>query len=739
MTTQRSSGIDLSFGDSAGSVSRPITESGSIEVVAPTILAFLATELNCDVAELWRISRRSGEALLLTYWATRDLEEVLASNVGTRLARGSGLPGRVVLEDAPSWVADVSTVSEPGCPTVQAQNPPAAAFTLPVRFGDAIVAALCFHGSQLTRPTGSRLNLLRTVGDQVGQFEAQSRAHAAIRRSEVRRAATIEAALDCIITVDHEGRIVEFNPAAVRTFGWEPGQVIGRKVADVLVPDSRRQTFNQLVERVSTMEGADGIRGERIEGRAVRRDGIEFPVELTVTRVDVAGPPIFIAYLRDITAAKASESEREQLLERERSARISAEDAQQRMSFLADASKLLASSLDLDEILRQVAKLVVPWLADWCAIDLLGPDGEIEPAAIEHPDPGEVAWAHEFRKVYPPSMSDEVGLAEVIRSGEPVLVESIKEAELGSAAKDASHLEELRRFIGASVMVVPLTTSHHRVGAITMLSVSPKRRFQPQDLEVIEELGRYAGLAIENARLYRDKSHIATTLQRSLLPPALPDLDMLDLAVRSIPAGAGYEVGGDFYDVFELDDGRCVLVVGDVQGKGPEAAALIGLVRHTLRTAIQYERDLDRILPVVNDAILSGKSGRLCTVALVVMTPDRPGCLIETVCAGHHQPIVLRSNGELGPVGGLGMVLGVFTDPPVGTGSDRLSPGDALALFSDGILITHDHAEGPFRSFELSASLTADAIAERVFSSVPGSADGQVRDDATLLVAKVRE
>lgn len=572
---------------------------------------------------------------------------------------------------------------------------------------------------------------------QIGQIEARSRAMSDVRRSEAGKAAIIEAALDCVITVDHEGKILEFNPAAVRTFGWEPYEVIGRSVAEVLVPEERRDRFAQLVARVATMEGADGVSGERIEGWAMRRNGVRFPVELTVTRVDAVGPPIFIAYLRDITDAREADREREQLLRREREARITAEEAKRRMSFLAGASRVLTSSLDMDETLEHIARLVVPSLADWCAIDIVGNDGEIEPAVIVHPDPIEVAWAYQVRKSHPMTMSDAIGVAEVIRTGTSVLAQSIDESDLRAAAHDDSHLEELLKFASASVMVVPMTTRHRTVGAMTLLSVSPERRYEQQDVELAEQLASQAGVAIDNARLYADKSHIASSLQRSLLPASLPAIHGVDVAVRYVPSGAGYEVGGDFYDLVELEGGRFAMVVGDVQGKGPEAAASIGLARHTLRTAAQYETDPARILGVVNDAMLNGGSGRLCTVALVLMIPDEAGYLLRVVCGGHPQPIVIRASGDIEPVGSPGTVLGVFTDPTLEYSDVQVARGDLLVVYSDGILGPDGDPADLLRHVTPANSIPADAVADQVLASMPSTGETGPRDDVTLLVARL--
>lgn len=607
-------------------------------------------------------------------------------------------------------------------------------FAYPCVYDGEVLAVFCVHWSG---PVGrADPEWLTDTADQVARFEARARTEHQTRRNEAHKAAMLESTLDAVITVDHRGRIIEFNPAAVRIFGWQAEEVIGEP-GEMLVPASRKQRFEQLVERVARMRQVDGVKGERIEGIAVRKGGEQFPVEVTVTRVDAGGAPTFVAYLRDLSAAKQAERERESLLIAERSARLAAEDARSRTSFLAGAGRLLSSSLDLDETLRKLAGLVVPWLADWFAIDLLQPGGEIETVAIEHPDPAELAWAYEFRKAYPPLLSDPEGIARVIRTGESILAEVIDEDHLSLAARDDRHLEELRRLAPASAMIVPLSAGRSPIGAMTMISTSPQRRYGPEDLELAEEFARHAGLAIDNARLYAEKNYIATTLQRGLLPRRLPEVPGLELAARYRPGGSAFEVGGDFYDVFALDDGRCFLAVGDVEGKGPEAASSTGLVRHTLRAAARYEEDPGRLLEVVNRAMIEDDSGLLCSLALALITPGASGSFADIACGGHPRPAVLRAGRPIEAVCQIGTVLGVFDDPLSVTTRHVLGLGDSLVIFSDGLLGRGGDPMAVLESCRLDPGWGADHIADGLLAAAPNERPDRSPDDVCVLVAKL--
>jgi serine phosphatase RsbU (regulator of sigma subunit) len=191
--------------------------------------------------------------------------------------------------------------------------------------------------------------------------------------------------------------------------------------------------------------------------------------------------------------------------------------------------------------------------------------------------------------------------------------------------------------------------------------------------------------AIENARLYHERDQIATVLQQSLLPGTLPEIPGLILAARYEAAGEAYQVGGDFYDLVDIGPSSWLFVVGDVCGKGPEAAAVMGFARASIRAAAQKDDDPPRILATLNQALLSRGWDRFVTVVCVRIDVDDRGVRARCVVAGHPRPVLFPRDGDAVLVGAYGTVLGVFPDLELEPADLELGPGDAIVLYTDGL------------------------------------------------------
>ena len=267
---------------------------------------------------------------------------------------------------------------------------------------------------------------------------------------------------------------------------------------------------------------------------------------------------------------------------------------------------------------------------------------------------------------------------------------------------------------------------------INFVSSESGRRFTPADLELAEELGRRAGAAVENARLYEERSHIAATLQRGLLPDELPRVPGLRLASLYRPAGEENLVGGDFYDAFATPSGW-MLLVGDVTGRGAEAAALTGQARHTLRTAGTLLGDPTAAFEQLNQALAQRAELTPCTVALMHVAPDAGH--VDVLCAGHPQPLLIR-RGEVRPVGRFGPMLGAWTDARWNSERVALEPGDTLVAFSDGVTDTvgEDGRFGEERLLETLRGVTdaAGAVAAIDAALNAFQRGGQADDTAVL-------
>ena len=260
-------------------------------------------------------------------------------------------------------------------------------------------------------------------------------------------------------------------------------------------------------------------------------------------------------------------------------ARRRAEEVQR---FFAETSAVLSSSLAYPESFEQVGRLCVPFLADLCLIDVADEHGVRRLAAV-HADPDKAALVAELEDRYEPDPYGAHPAASVVRGGRPEVAASMSDDFLRTTTRDARHLDIVKQLELTSYMCVPLEARGRTLGALTLVSSGSGRSFGPADLVLAEEFARRAGLALDNARLYSERDHVARALQSSLLPPSLPEIPGAKVTARYRAAGEGNEVGGDFYHVFQVDREAWWFVIGDVSGKGPEAAAIAGLAPHLAR------------------------------------------------------------------------------------------------------------------------------------------------------------
>jgi serine phosphatase RsbU (regulator of sigma subunit) len=266
------------------------------------------------------------------------------------------------------------------------------------------------------------------------------------------------------------------------------------------------------------------------------------------------------------------------------------------------------------------------------------------------------------------------------------------------------------------------------------------REFTARDEAILTQLAQLASVAITNARLYEREHTIAHTLQRSLRPGALPVVDALSAAVRFRPAGEGVELGGDFYDLFRARDEGWAALIGDVQGKGPDAAAVTALARHTLRAAAAYESRPSGVLALLHRA-LSEQPGepRFCTVAYAHMSVLGDRVRLELACGGHPLPLVVHPDGFVQPVGRLGTLLGTDIEPQLTDVEVELTAGDVLVLYTDGVTEVRRRRQEVFGHRELTellqtcGGLPPDDVAERIERAVLAASEGRLRDDVAIL------
>ncbi len=448
-------------------------------------------------------------------------------------------------------------------------------------------------------------------------------------------------------------------------------------------------------------------------------------------------------YLLAVAALCAQALDRARLYVAEQVARRAAERERDRVVFLARVGLLLDAPMSVEERLQQLADLVVTGVADWCAVHLTR-DDRIEQVAVSHNDPAKVGFVRDLQRRYPPNPSSPGGAIEVARTGAPVFTPEITDEMLVRAAVDQTHLELIRSIGLRSFIIVPLTARGLPLGALSLATAESGHRFDPEDLSLAEQIGRRAGLALHNAQLYEQQRRIADALQAALLPAELPSVPHVQLAARYLAQAEGTEVGGDMYDVFADDtDGAWSVVLADVCGKGPTAAALTALIRHTLRAEAGHGLGPTDALRRLNRAILRQADlveAQFATVVHGKLRVDELGASLSLVSAGHLPPLVLRG-GKIEEGTAAGTLLGVFPDPELRETEIRMGPGDIVLLYTDGVTEARG-SSGFYGLARLGARLlehaddSAEVIAEAVLTDVVEFQNGRPRDDVALLVLR---
>jgi PAS domain S-box-containing protein len=552
---------------------RVLTEAATLDEATPRLLELIGDAFGWQLGVLWMVDPDAEVLRHAADWIAKrvDVGDFRAVSRALTFEHGVGLPGRVWARGEPAWVADLKR--DPNFPRSEAavRSGLRAGVGLPVYGREGVLGVMEFFAPAVRVPDPDQLDLMRTVGRQVGQFVERRHAEDLLRDSEELKSAIIDASLDCVITMDHRGAVVDFNPAAVETFGHARDDAVGSELAELIIPPTLREAHRAALARFAET-GEAPILGRRLELTGLRADGEEFPLELTVTRIGQSEPPLFAGFVRDITERRRSAVELAQLLEAERDARVRAEAAE------------------------------------------------------------------------------------------------------------------------------------------------------------------------------RHASQLAATLQQSLLPAQLPEIPGFDLAATYRAGGEGVDVGGDFYDVFEIADGAWGVAVGDVCGKGAEAAAITALARNTIRTAARYEREPSRVLGMLNEALLQRDgTGSFCTVAYAVVQPAAGGRVaLRLALGGHPGPLLVRAGGGVEALGRPGTMLGADARAALEDADAELAAGDLLVLYTDGVTECQT-PEGRFGSERLAALLgglhdrDAVAVTRRVAAEVVDAPGHRSGDDVAVLVLRALE
>jgi PAS domain S-box-containing protein len=534
---------------------------------------------------------------------------------------------------------------------------------------------------------------------------------------------------EAITVVDDAGRTVFANQAALDLLGLESAEELARATPGEIM--SRFIVLSETGEELDleAMPARRLFRGEPapplLVRNIVRATGEERWVVVRASPIldpETKRATYVANVFEDVTQVK-----RAQLAE----------------AFMAQASRVLSSSMDYGETLQRVARLAAGQLGDWCAVDVLDERGALQRVAVHHRDPDMLALAERLDRSYRPTLDESVGVPDVIRTGVARIFKDISAQALARYARNADHLGLLRQMGARDVIIVPLAAPARTLGAISLVSSRTGRRLTEADFDVAIRLGRRAGTAVEAARLYTERSRIARALQRPLLPESLPEMPGFQIAASYRPAGELDEVGGDFYDAFPYGENRWMLVIGDVCGKGAEAATVTALARHTLRAVSMLDTPPAAMLRLLHSALRAQEpEGQMCTVCLVLVGPPGASARLTVALAGHPCPLLVGPAEDTQPVGEPGTVLGVVDPIAVSEVEAELSQDQTLLLFTDGVPEAARTQTASTTLEQLCArvrKLALKDMLQRIEDAAVQSAGGHPRDDIALVGLRLIE
>jgi serine phosphatase RsbU (regulator of sigma subunit) len=382
----------------------------------------------------------------------------------------------------------------------------------------------------------------------------------------------------------------------------------------------------------------------------------------------------------------------------------------------------------------------VPRLADWCGIDMLDEQGEMHQVAVAHVDPAKVEMAHEARRRYPPDPDAPAGVPAILRGGPSELYAEIPDELLVQGAQDEDHLRLIREIGMRSAMAVPMRIGDLTLGAITMVSAESGRRFDADDLAFAEDLALRAATAVQNARLFAAQQRVADTLQASLLPERLPDLPGWQAHAAYQAGERGSDVGGDFYDILPVEYGH-LIVLGDVTGKGVEAAALTSLVRHSGRMAARFDPRPARVLSLINEVLREQPRLSLVTAVCALVETNGARARMTIASAGHPLPLRRRPGEAPTALGRHGVLLGVATDEDWEETVVEIAAGDTVLFYTDGVTETPGEGTARFGDVRLCETMAAaadspQALLDDIDRALRAFQAGATLDDRALLALR---
>ena len=537
--------------------------------------------------------------------------------------------------------------------------------------------------------------------------------------------------------------VTEWDEELEVLYGLEPGG-FGRTFeawAELVHPDDRPQVLEILEDAMATKSRYT------VEHRVTWPDGsvrwLHGSGQITLgPDGEVTGA---IGCSRDITDEVLTELERQRLTSEALAMAEQERTHRERLEFLADINEALAASTSRREVMVKVANASVPRLGDWCSVYVFTASDQVVPEVeIAHIDPAMVAYARELAEQFPYDPEGLAGIPHVIRTATPEFYPVIDDAVLAEVHAPDVAVEVVKNLRLSSSIAVPLVKRGRVLGALALVMTDSRRRYTDDDFTIAEAVAARIASALDNLRLLEEQREIAAALQASLLPSELPVIDGLEMAVRYSANGEGVEVGGDFYDAFALSDDRWAVVIGDVCGTGPAAAAVTGLARHTIASAAWHGDDHCLVLQTFNRVMRRRHTDTFCTAIYGTLEPVGDGVRVTFACAGHPLPVLVASDGRTSTVGVPGRLAGVFDEVEPTPTTVALHPGDALILYTDGVTdVAPPHGLSPSDLEHLiaraaagaeSAEALADGIQEALAAILPFE---DRHDDIALFVLRV--
>jgi PAS domain S-box-containing protein len=691
-----------------------LIEDDSLDGIAPDFISMVATLLGWEAGALWEVREGLPTLRFVSGWSAPELaaEPLWAVSREASFPRGAGLPGLAWEQGQITWASGLGV--DPRLPVADAAElglEGSLAIPVPIGAPEEVLAVAEFHTRARGAQSEELMSLLAGFAEQLAAFIERAKAE----RVSNRLAAVVRGSQDAVLSKNLEGIVTSWNPAAERLYGYTSEEAVGRQISFIFPPD-RRSEEQLILDKIRRGEWLETYETERI-----RKDGTRVDVQLTISPLEEPGAGVVGASViaRDITAAKRRRRAQE---------------------FLVGASRTLDSSLDPEKTARTIVATAVPELADICLIDFVREDGWLGNSVVSGAEPEAAARLERIRAESPLDPEGDHPVARVLREGRPMIWRDLKAPEI---VEQVVQNEEHRRLLDDagynSVAVVPLVARGRTLGALSFLHARTDMRYDPTDLEFLSELGDRAAMALDNARLYRERDEIASNLQRGLRPESPAAVPGLEISVAFEAAGNRIEIGGDVYDVLPTEDG-CWILIADVAGKGSAAAGVSVAVRHAVRGLTREIDDPEEVLRRVNELLLEGTSlNDFATAVLVRMRRGEEGWRAELAAAGH--PPAIHATGDAATQLGGGSVLGAWPDPSIARHSALVAEGDTLVLCTDGWLEVgpgERHQEPSAlaeRTLEL-IELELDEMIKRLRLDAVSRGEGSLRDDLVVLAVR---